>query len=83
VWSSTEEQAISNNPSLAYLRLPNELIQQALIMLFTIPNVPLAGLILQQFYRLRNDPVTNKTIEFLALQHMSSFVFTFTIEKYL
>jgi hypothetical protein len=52
-------------------------------MLFTIPNVPLAGLILQQFYRLGNNPVTNKTIEFLALQHVSSFVFTFTVEKYL
>jgi hypothetical protein len=78
-----EEQAISNNHSLAYLRLPNELIQQALTMLFTVPNVPLAGLILQQFYRLGNDPVTNKTIEFLILQHASSFVFTFTIKKYL
>jgi hypothetical protein len=52
-------------------------------MLFTVPNVPLAGLILQQFYRLGNDPVTNKTIEFLALQHVSSFVFMFTVEKYL
>jgi hypothetical protein len=83
VWSSTEEQAISNNSSLAYLRPPNKLIQQALTMLFTVPNVPLAGLILQQFYRLGNDPVTNKTIGFLTLQHASSFVFTFTVKKYL
>jgi hypothetical protein len=83
VWSSTEEQAISNKPSLAYLRPPNYLIQQALTMLLSVPNVPLAGLILQQYYKLGNDPVTNKTIEFLALQHAPSFVFEFTVTNFL
>ena len=83
IWSNKEEEAISNDPSLAYLRPPNELIQQALTTLFTVPNVPLAGLILQQYYRLGNDPVTNKTIEFLSLQHATSFVFEFTTELFL
>ena len=83
VWSSKEEQAISRDPSLDYLRPPNELIQQALTVLFTVPNVPLAGLIIQQYFRLGNDPVTNKTIEFLCLEHTPSFVFDFTVERFL
>jgi hypothetical protein len=83
VWSNKEEQAISRNPSLAYLRPPNELIQQALTTLFTVPNVPLAGLLIQQFYRLGNDPITNKTLDFLRLEHATSFIFEFTVEKFL
>ena len=83
VWSNNEEQAISNDPSLAYLRPPNELIQQALTMLFSTPNVPLAGLILQQYYKLGDDPITNKTIEFLSLRHAPSFVFEFTVDEFL
>jgi hypothetical protein len=83
VWSNKEEQAISNNHSLAYLRPPNELIQQALTMLFTVPNLPLAGLIMQQYFKLGNDPITNKTIEFLCLEYAPSFVFDFVSEKFL
>jgi hypothetical protein len=83
VWSSKEEQAISTDRSLAYLQPPDELIQQALTTLFTVPNIPLAGLILQQFYRLGDNPVTNKTIEFLSLQNAPSFVFEFTTRKFL
>ena len=83
VWSNKEEEAISNNPSLSYLRPPNELIQQALTTLFSVPDIPLAALILQQFYRLGNDPVTNKTVEFLRLQHAPSFVFKFITEEFL
>ena len=47
VWSNKEEEAISKNPSLSYLRLPNELIQQALNMLFSVPDIPLTGLMLE------------------------------------
>ena len=83
VWSSKEEQAISNDQSLAYLRPPNELIQRALVMLFSVPDIPLAGLIIQQFYRLGSDPITNKTIEFLSLEHAPSFVFEFTAKIFL
>jgi hypothetical protein len=83
VWSNKEEELISSNPSLAYLRPPNELIQQALTTLFSVPDIPLAGLILQQFYRLGNDPVTNKTLEFLRLQHAPSFVYEFTVTQFL
>ena len=83
VWSSKEESAISVDSSFAYLWLPNKLIQQALTALFTVPNVPLAGLIIQQYYRLRNNPITNKTIEFLSIQHVPSFVFEFTAKKFL
>jgi hypothetical protein len=83
VWSNKEEEAISMNSSMAYLRPPNELIQQALTMLFTVPNIPLVGLVLQQFYRLGNDPVTNKTLEFLRLQHAPSFVFKFVEVNFL
>ena len=49
VWSDKEEEHISNNSSLAYLRPPNELIEQALTKLFSVPDIPLAGLILQSF----------------------------------
>ena len=83
IWSNKEEQAISRDPSLANLRPPNELIQQALTILLTVPNVPLAGLVVQQYFRLGNDPITNKTIEFLCLEHAPSFVFDFMVKKFL
>ena len=83
VWSDKEEQAISRNSHLAYLRPPNELIQQALTILFAVPNIPLAGLILQQYFRLGSDPITNKTIEFLCLEYAPSFVFDFTANRFL
>jgi hypothetical protein len=83
VWSIKEEEAISNHPSMTYLRPPDELIQQALIKLLAVPNIPLAGLILQQYYRLGDDPVTNKTIEFLSLRNATSFVFEFTTRNFL
>jgi len=83
IWSNKEEQAISNNPSLAYLQPPNELIQEALTLLFAIPNVPLAGLIIQQYFTLGNDPITNQTIEFLCLQYAPSFFFKFTAKRFI
>jgi hypothetical protein len=83
VWSKEEEEAISRDPSLAYLRPPNELIQQALTMLFNVPNVPLAGLILQQFYKLGEYPNTNKAVELLSVRDASSFVFDFIVGEFL
>ena len=81
IWSSKEEQAILDNPSLAYLQPPNKLIQQVLTILFSILDVPLAGLILQQYFRIGKDPITNKTIEFLCLQYAPPFVFQFTAKS--
>jgi len=52
-------------------------------LLFAIPNVPPAGLIIQQYFRLGNDPVTNQTIEFLCLQYAPSFVFEFTAKRFI
>jgi hypothetical protein len=52
VWSNKEEECILSKPSLAYLRPPDELVKQALKKLFSAPNISLAGLVLQQFYRL-------------------------------
>ncbi|KIM35115.1 hypothetical protein M413DRAFT_79731 [Hebeloma cylindrosporum] len=73
IWSSKEADAISNDQSLAYLRPPEELIQEALTLLFSTPSdVPLAALILKQYFRLGDDPITNKTVEFLRLQHAPS-----------
>ena len=83
VWSNKEEEAISRDSSLAYLRPPNELIQTALTMLLSVPDVPLAGLILQQYYRLGNDASLNKTIDFLRLQVAPSFVHDFIVDKFL
>lgn len=83
IWSNKEEQAISNNPALAYLRPPNELIQNALTILFSTPGVPLAGLVIQQYFRLGNDPITNKTLEFLRLQYAPTFVFNYTADRFL
>ena len=83
VWSNKEEEAILNKPSLARLRPPNELILDALTKLFSVSNVPLAGLVLQQYYRLGNDPITNKTLEFLRLQHAPSFVYEFIVTQFI
>jgi len=52
-------------------------------LLFAVPNVPLVGLIIQQYFRLGNDPVTNQTIKFLCLQYAPSFVFEFTAKRFI
>jgi len=83
VWSNREEQAISNDHSLAYLQPPEELIEEALTRLFSTPDVPLAALILQRYFMLGNDPITDKTVEFLRLQYAPSFVFEFTEKRFL
>jgi hypothetical protein len=82
IWSNKEEQAISKDHSLAHLRPPEELVEEALTLLFSTPNVPLAGLVMQRYFRL-GDPITNKTVEFLRLQHAPSFVFEFTSKLFL
>jgi hypothetical protein len=83
IWSNKEEEAISKDHSLDYLQPSKELIKEALICLFSTPNIPLAGLIIQRYYRLGNDPITNQTMDFLQLQHASSFVFEFTAQRFL
>ncbi|KAF9472480.1 hypothetical protein BDN70DRAFT_818581 [Pholiota conissans] len=63
VWSKAEEQAISENRSNSFLLPPSHLIQEALTLLFTTPDpgIPLAGLILQRYYDMGSDMLTNES----------------------
>ena len=79
-WTSAEEQAIRSDHRLSYLEPPVEMVQQALTLLFSFPDLPLAGLIIKKYYRLGNDPVTNETLDLLRLRHAPSAVFE-TAEK--
>jgi hypothetical protein len=83
VWSNKEEQIILNNRSLAHLQPPDELVKEALSQLFSNPNLPLPALILQKYYRLGDNPITNKMIQFLRLGNAPSLVLNFTSEKFL
>jgi len=83
IWSNKEEEVILSNPMLSYLRPPDSLVEAALTSLFNVPNVPLAGLILQQYFDLGANSLDNKTLEFLRLQHAPSFVIEFTRDKFL
>ncbi|KAF8153043.1 hypothetical protein B0H34DRAFT_861250 [Crassisporium funariophilum] len=83
IWSNREEQAIRNNTDLNFLRPPDDLIQEALNILFAAPGLPLAGLIIQKYFALGNDPITNKTIEFLRLQYAPTFVFEYTAKRFI
>ena len=83
LWTSREEQAISVDSSLAYLQPPTDLVQEALTILFRTPNLPLAGLVMQQYFGLNIELVTNKTLQFLRLEHATSFVFEFVARKFI
>lgn len=83
IWSSKEEQAILSNHMLSYLQPPDLLVEAALTSLFNVPNVPLAGLIIQQYFHLGANSVDNKTLELLRLQYAPSFVFQFTTDEFL
>jgi hypothetical protein len=83
VWTSKEEHAISVDCSLAYLQPPTELVQEALTILFTTPDLPLAGLVMQQYYGLGNKPITNETLQFLRLEQATSVVFKFVGHKFI
>ncbi|KAF8189076.1 hypothetical protein BJ912DRAFT_1106291, partial [Pholiota molesta] len=52
VWSRDEEQALSRDRSLAFLKPPDDLIQNALERLFdnSTTRIPLAGLIIQRLF---------------------------------
>ena len=82
MWTSSEERAISVDSSLAYLQPPTDLVQEALTILFRTPNLPLAGLVTQQYFGLGSKPITNETLQFLRLEHATSFVFDFVTEKF-
>ncbi|KDR84219.1 hypothetical protein GALMADRAFT_133569 [Galerina marginata CBS 339.88] len=51
--------------------------------MFATPSVPLAGLILQQYFELGENSVNNQTLEFLRLQYAPTFVFEFTAQQFL
>jgi hypothetical protein len=82
MWTSTEEKAMSINSNLDYLRPPTDLVQKALTILFRTPNLPLAGLVTQQYFGLGSKPITNETLQFLRLEHATSFVFDFVASKF-
>ena len=82
MWTSTEDQAILIDSSLAYLQPPTDLIQEALTILFRTPNLPLAGLVMQQYFGLGSKPITNKTPQFLRLEHATSFIFDFVALRF-
>ena len=82
-WTNAEEQAIRSNHRLAYLEPPVEMVQQALTILFTSPNLPLAGLIMKKYYKLGNDPITNETLDLLRLEHAPSIVFEVTATMFI
>ncbi|KAF8151366.1 hypothetical protein B0H34DRAFT_801121 [Crassisporium funariophilum] len=65
IWSNREEQAIQNNTDLNFLQPPDNLTQKAPNILFATPGLSLAGLIIQKYFTLGNNPIINKTIEFL------------------
>ena len=54
------------------------MVQQALALLFTSPDLPLASLIMKKYFKLGDDPVTNETIDLLCLHHAPSVVFQIT-----
>lgn len=83
IWSNKEEEAISRDRSLPYLRPPEELIEEALTHLFSTSDVPLAGLIIKEYFKLGDDNITDETLEFLRLQHASSLVFELTAKRFL
>ncbi|KAF8801716.1 hypothetical protein BYT27DRAFT_7216002 [Phlegmacium glaucopus] len=78
-WTCTEEQAIRSDHRLSYLEPPVEMVQQALMLLFSSPNLPLAGLIMKKYFKLGNDPITNETLDLLRLEHAPSSVFQITV----
>ena len=65
VWTSTEEKAISVDYSLAYLQPPMDLIQEALTIIFSTPSLPLASLIMKQYFGLGDESITNETLQLL------------------
>ena len=81
MWTSTEEKAISVDYLLAYLQPPNDLVQEDLTILFSTWSLPLAGLVMQQYFGLGNKPITNETLQILRLEHATSFVFKFVALK--
>jgi hypothetical protein len=85
VWSKEQEQAISYDRSLTFLKPPNDLIQDALSLLFHNPSskIPLAGVIIQRYYNLGSDPITNETVKLLKFREAPSFVLEYTTHMFL
>jgi hypothetical protein len=85
VWSKEEERAIQHDRALSFLKPPNALIQDALSHLFNNPssNIPLAGLIINRYYNMGSDPVTNDTVKFLKFKEAPSFVLDYMIKIFL
>ena len=81
-WTSTEEEVIRKDHRLSYLEPPVKMVQQALTLLFTSLSLPLAGLIMQKYYKLGNDHITNETLDLLQLEHAPSLVFNFTLDVF-
>lgn len=83
LWTNTEEQAILIDKSLNHLRPPTDLVQEALTILFTTPTVPLAGLVIQQYYGLGDKNITKETLQFMQLECATSSVFEYVATKFI
>ena len=81
-WTSAEERRIREGGMPACLEPPVELVQEALQLLFSSPNIPLASRVIQNYYRLGSDPITNDTLDFLRLEHAPSAVYEFTAVRF-
>ena len=53
------------------------------MLLFISLNLPLAAIIMQKYFNLGNNPITNETLNLLWLEHAPSSVFQFTLKKFL
>ncbi|KAF5328348.1 hypothetical protein D9619_013349 [Psilocybe cf. subviscida] len=83
-WTSTTENAIRGNASLAHLRPPVELIQGALTFILKSPNdTPLAALIMKRFCGLNSEISNRETADVLRLQFASSEVVAFVRKHFL
>jgi hypothetical protein len=82
-WTSAEEQAIRSDHRISYLEPPVEMVQKALTLLFSSPNLPLATLIMKRYFRLGDDPITNETLNLLRLEHAPSRVFQITADIFI
>ncbi|KAF8180869.1 hypothetical protein BJ912DRAFT_929191 [Pholiota molesta] len=85
VWSKDEERLMERDRLYEMLRPPNDLIQSAMTKLFNNPstNIPLASLVIRNYYNLGSNPVTNETVNLLKYKEAPSFVLHYTTKVFL
>ena len=83
IWSRAEEDAISYDRQLAYLRPPNFLLQNTLSFICRNPDFPLAALIVQRFFDLQDRQLDHETIKILNLHRAGSYATGFMYDAFL